>query len=89
MTMLLILKARSYAVKLIVKGEQGSCSDVLWAAAWICGGYCNFLHLDELIQPEIASPRPDMTAVCIQSATKLELNPVAFITQASVPNERR
>jgi AP-3 complex subunit delta-1 len=43
--------ARSYAVKLMVKvlsddtfllhaGEQGSCSEVLWAAAWICGEYC-------------------------------------------------
>ncbi|KAG1719533.1 hypothetical protein EDD22DRAFT_939560 [Suillus occidentalis] len=99
--MLLILKARSYAVKLIVKvlsddtfllhvGEQGSCSKVLWAAAWICGGYCNELSApDKLIQPEIVSLRPDITAMCIQSAMKLELNPVAFITQASVPNERR
>jgi AP-3 complex subunit delta-1 len=79
--------ARSYAVKLMVKvlsddtfllhaGEQGSCSEVLWAAAWICGEYCGELSApDELIpyllQPEIASLRPDITAVCIQSATKL------------------
>lgn len=21
-------------------GEEGSCSEVLWAAAWICGEYC-------------------------------------------------
>ncbi|KAG2365496.1 adaptin N terminal region-domain-containing protein [Suillus spraguei] len=79
--------ARSYAVKLMVKvlsddtfllhaGEPGSCSEVLWAAAWICGEYCGELSApDELIpyllQPEIASLRPDITAVCIQSATKL------------------
>jgi AP-3 complex subunit delta-1 len=111
--------ARSYAVKLIVKvlsddtfllhtGEQGSCSEVLWAAAWICGEYCGcvliihffFYHAeqlysselsapDELIQPEIVSLRPDITAMCMQLATKRELNPVAFIAQASVPNETR
>ncbi|KAG2050585.1 Adaptor protein complex AP-3 delta subunit [Suillus hirtellus] len=79
--------ARSYAVKLMVKvlsddtfllhaGEQGSCSEVLWAAAWICGEFCSELSApDELIpyllQPEIASLRPDIAAVCIQSATKL------------------
>ena len=43
--------ARAFAVKLMVKilsdetlllnaSEQGSCSEVLWAAAWICGEYC-------------------------------------------------
>ena len=43
--------ARAYAVKLMVKvlsdetlllnsGEPGSCSEVLWAAAWICGEFC-------------------------------------------------
>lgn len=43
--------ARTYAVKLMVKvlsdetlmlnaGEPGSCSEVLWAAAWICGEFC-------------------------------------------------
>jgi len=43
--------SRSYAVKLMVKvlsddtfllhaGEPGSCSEVLWAASWICGEYC-------------------------------------------------
>jgi len=44
--------ARRYAVKLmytlladdtLVKNadEEGSCSEVLWAAAWICGEYCS------------------------------------------------
>lgn len=43
--------ARRYAVQLMVKllcddtflmhaGEDDSCSEVLWAAAWICGEYC-------------------------------------------------
>lgn len=42
---------RGYAVKLMYTllsddaiirnaGEAGSCSEVLWAAAWICGEYC-------------------------------------------------
>ncbi|KAG1759519.1 hypothetical protein EDD22DRAFT_849186 [Suillus occidentalis] len=46
--------ARSYAIKLIVMvlsddmfllhtGEQGSCSEVLWAVAWMCGEYCRML----------------------------------------------
>ena len=45
--------ARRYAVKLMVKvlgddtfperyGEDGSCAEVLWAAAWICGEYCRY-----------------------------------------------
>ena len=45
--------ARRYAVKLMVKvlgddtfseqyGEDGSCAEVLWAAAWICGEYCGY-----------------------------------------------
>ena len=43
--------ARRYAVKLMVKllnddtfllnaSGEGSCAEVLWAAAWICGEYC-------------------------------------------------
>lgn len=43
--------ARAYAVKLMVKilsdetlllnaGEPGGCSEILWAAAWICGEFC-------------------------------------------------
>lgn len=45
--------ARRYAVKLMVKvlsddtfseqnEEEGSCPEVLWAAAWICGEYCRY-----------------------------------------------
>jgi AP-3 complex subunit delta len=43
--------ARRCAVKLMVKllsddtflevdGDESSCTEVLWAAAWICGEYC-------------------------------------------------
>jgi AP-3 complex subunit delta len=46
--------ARRYAVKLMYAllsdktmlrnaGEEGSCSEVLWAAAWICGEYCRYI----------------------------------------------
>jgi len=45
--------ARRYAVKLMVKllnddtfllnaSDEGSCAEVLWAAAWICGEYCGW-----------------------------------------------
>lgn len=45
--------ARAYTVKLMAKllcdktlveraKEPGSCSEVLWAAAWICGEYCRY-----------------------------------------------
>lgn len=47
---------RPYAVKLMYTllcddtmlqnaGDEGSCSEVLWAAAWICGEYSRFAHL--------------------------------------------
>jgi hypothetical protein len=66
--------ARSYAVKLMVKvlsddtfllhaGEQDSCSEVLWAAAWICGEYCRciliihfFYHAERLYPSELSAP---------------------------------
>jgi len=45
--------ARRYAVKLMVKllnddtfllnaPDEGSCAEVLWAAAWVCGEYCGW-----------------------------------------------
>ncbi len=50
--------ARRYAVQLMVKllcddtfllnaGEEGSCAEVLWAAAWICGEYCGYVPRDK------------------------------------------
>ncbi|KII93311.1 hypothetical protein PLICRDRAFT_672814 [Plicaturopsis crispa FD-325 SS-3] len=79
--------ARRYAVRLMVKllsddsfafnaGEEGSCSEVLWAAAWICGEYCGELAdpqklLAYILQPSIDSLSPDIIAVYIQAATKI------------------
>ncbi|KIJ66444.1 hypothetical protein HYDPIDRAFT_87029 [Hydnomerulius pinastri MD-312] len=79
--------ARSYAVKLMVKvlsddtfllnaGEPGSCSEVLWAAAWICGEFCQELMAPEellpyLLQPNVALLDPDIIAVYIQAANKI------------------
>ncbi|KAF8913207.1 Adaptor protein complex AP-3 delta subunit [Gymnopilus junonius] len=78
---------RRYAVKLMYTllsddtilrnaTEEGSCSEVLWAAAWICGEYC--LELSEpqklipyLLQAEITNLTPDIIATYIQAATKI------------------
>ncbi|KAH9486426.1 AP-3 complex subunit delta-1 [Psilocybe cubensis] len=78
---------RRYAVKLMYSllsddtitrnaGEPGSCSEVLWAAAWICGEYCLELSEPEkllpyLLQPEIDNLSSDIIAVYIQAATKI------------------
>ncbi|KAI6031280.1 adaptin N terminal region-domain-containing protein [Pisolithus microcarpus] len=78
---------RAYAVKLMVKllsdetllvhaGEPGSCSEVLWAAAWICGEYCSELLAPEellpyLLHSEVANLDPDTVAVYLQAATKV------------------
>ncbi|KAH7886244.1 adaptin N terminal region-domain-containing protein [Phlebopus sp. FC_14] len=79
--------ARGYAVKLMAKlladdsfvlnaGEPGSCSEVLWAAAWICGEYCDELLAPEellpyLLDPNVASLDPDIIVVYIQAANKI------------------
>ncbi|KAF8899233.1 Ap3d1 protein [Infundibulicybe gibba] len=79
--------ARRYAVKLmhtllnedaILRNAQDeeACSEVLWAAAWICGEYCSELAdphklLPYLLQPEITNLSPDIIAVYIQAATKI------------------
>ncbi|KAJ7269381.1 adaptin N terminal region-domain-containing protein [Mycena haematopus] len=78
---------RRYAVKLMYTllcddtmlhnaRDEGSCSEVLWAAAWICGEYCNELSepqklLPYLLQPEIATLLPEIIAVYIQAASKI------------------
>ncbi|KAK0217615.1 adaptin N terminal region-domain-containing protein [Armillaria nabsnona] len=79
--------ARRYAVKLMYTlliddtmlrnaQEEGSCSEVLWAAAWICGEYCSELAepqklLPYLLQPGISHLSPDIIAVYIQAAAKI------------------
>ncbi|KAI6010568.1 adaptin N terminal region-domain-containing protein, partial [Pisolithus microcarpus] len=78
---------RAYAVKLMVKllsdetllvhtGEPRSCSEALWAAAWICGEYCSGLLAPEellsyLLRSEVANLDPDTVAVYLQAATKV------------------
>ncbi|KAG6884488.1 hypothetical protein C0993_010619 [Termitomyces sp. T159_Od127] len=78
---------RRYAVKLMYQlisdvtmlrnaHEEGSCSEVLWAAAWVCGEYCDELNepqklLPYLLQQEISSLAPEIVAVYIQAATKV------------------
>ncbi|KZT08745.1 Ap3d1 protein [Laetiporus sulphureus 93-53] len=79
--------ARRYAVQLMVKAltddsfllnasEEGSCAEILWAAAWICGEHCGELAepqklLNYLLQPGIAALEPETIAVYLQAATKV------------------
>ncbi|KAK2461539.1 hypothetical protein APHAL10511_006002 [Amanita phalloides] len=78
---------RPYAVKLMQAlltddslvlnaNDRGSCSEVLWAAAWISGEYCEELLnpqalIPHLLKPEISNLSPDIVAVYIQSALKV------------------
>ncbi|KAI0076052.1 Adaptor protein complex AP-3 delta subunit [Panus rudis PR-1116 ss-1] len=79
--------ARRLAVSLMVKllcddaflsnaGNPGSCSEVLWAAAFICGEYCGELAepqklLSFLLQPRVLTLNADIISVYLQSATKV------------------
>lgn len=80
--------ARRFAVQLMFKllsdeslmptsqGDEVSCSEVLWAAAWICGEYCIELAepqelLNYLLQPSVAHLPPETTAVFIHAASKI------------------
>ncbi|KAF9486404.1 Adaptor protein complex AP-3 delta subunit [Pholiota conissans] len=79
--------ARRYAVSLMYTllsdnsfinntSEEGSCSEVLWAAAWICGEYSSELQepqklLPYLLQPDITTLAPDIIATYIQAAVKI------------------
>ncbi|KAJ3713758.1 adaptin N terminal region-domain-containing protein [Lentinula guzmanii] len=56
--------------------DEGSCSEVLWAAAFICGEYCSELAdpqklLPLILQPEISNLSHDIIAVYIQAAMKI------------------
>ncbi|KAF7303117.1 AP-3 complex subunit delta [Mycena kentingensis (nom. inval.)] len=78
---------RRYAVKLMYTllcddtilhnaRDEGSCSEVLWAAAWICGEYCSELAepqklLPYLLQPQVATLHPEIIAVYIQATSKI------------------
>ncbi|THV06465.1 Ap3d1 protein [Dendrothele bispora CBS 962.96] len=79
--------ARRYAVKLMYTllsddamlrnaHEEGSCSEVLWAAAYICGEYGSELAdpqklLPLVLQPEISNLSPEIIAVYLHAATKI------------------
>ncbi|OCH95738.1 Adaptor protein complex AP-3 delta subunit, partial [Obba rivulosa] len=79
--------ARRFAVQLMIKvlsddifllnaSDEGSCAEILWAAAWICGEFCGELAepyklLTYLLQPHIALLSPDIAAVYLQSAMKV------------------
>ncbi|KAJ7610855.1 adaptin N terminal region-domain-containing protein [Roridomyces roridus] len=78
---------RRYAVKLMYTllcddtilhnaREEGSCSEVLWAAAWICGEYCSELSepqklLPYLLQPQVTTLHPEIVAVYIHATSKI------------------
>ncbi|KAI0783126.1 Adaptor protein complex AP-3 delta subunit [Abortiporus biennis] len=78
---------RRFAVSLMVKilcddtfllhaGDEGSCAEVLWAAAWICGEYCSELAepqklLTYLLQARVLSLAPETIAVYLQAAMKV------------------
>ncbi|KAH0591305.1 AP-3 complex subunit delta-1 [Termitomyces sp. J132] len=78
---------RRYAVRLMYQlisdetmlrnaHEEGSCSEVLWAAAWVCGEYCEELAephklLSYLLHPGVSSLSPEIVVVYIQAATKI------------------
>lgn len=94
--------ARRYAVKLMVKvlsddtfleegGEEGSCTEVLWAAAWICGEYCRYeqvfnspyryIHL--VCGSELAEPQKLLTYLLQTSITNLKPDVIAVYIHAA------
>ncbi|KAF8807917.1 Ap3d1 protein [Phlegmacium glaucopus] len=79
--------SRPYAIKLMYTlisddamlrnaSVEGTCSEILWAAAWICGEYCQELAepqklLPYLLRPEVNNLPPDIIAMYIQALTKI------------------
>lgn len=56
--------------------DPKSCSEVLFAAAWICGEYCQELQEPQkvipfLLQQEVSNLSPDVIAVYIQATIKI------------------
>ncbi|KAF4604673.1 AP-3 complex subunit delta [Pleurotus pulmonarius] len=82
-----VKSARRYAVKLMYSllsddsmllnaQDEGSCSEVLWAAAWICGEYCSELAepqklIPYFLRPEMSNLTPDIIAVYLHAAVKV------------------
>ncbi|KAF8627249.1 hypothetical protein AX15_004456 [Amanita polypyramis BW_CC] len=79
--------ARLYAVKLmrallvddsllLTANDEGCCSEVLWAAAWICGEYCEELQdpqnlASRLLKLDVSNLPLDIIAMYIQSTMKI------------------
>ncbi|KZT27607.1 Adaptor protein complex AP-3 delta subunit [Neolentinus lepideus HHB14362 ss-1] len=79
--------ARRYAVQLMAKvladktlllnaRDENSCSDALWAAAWIAGEYCSEMPnpsqlLEYLLQPETLALSSDTITIYLHSAAKV------------------
>ncbi|KDR85547.1 hypothetical protein GALMADRAFT_53684 [Galerina marginata CBS 339.88] len=92
--------ARRYSVQLmytlltddtIIKNaaEEGSCSEVLWAAAWICGEYCLQVHLLLIMQSshdcyrELSEPQKLLPYLLQPEINNLAPDIVAMYIQAS------
>ncbi|TRM61606.1 adaptin N terminal region-domain-containing protein [Schizophyllum amplum] len=63
-------------VRAVRRYAEGSCPEVLWAAAWICGEYCSEMTdpqklIPYLLQPEIVILPADIMALYIQTALKI------------------
>ncbi|TFY81023.1 hypothetical protein EWM64_g2988 [Hericium alpestre] len=72
----LMVRLLSDETFLLGSKEDGSCVDVLWAAAWICGEYCGELAephkiLPYLLQPSISTLPPETIEMYLQAATKV------------------
>ncbi|PPQ99510.1 hypothetical protein CVT24_005300 [Panaeolus cyanescens] len=79
--------ARPYAIKVMYSlitdpslvqnaSEEGSCPEILWAAAWICGEYCEELVdpqklIPYLMDEETSKLSPDILAMYIQATMKI------------------
>ncbi|TFY71813.1 hypothetical protein EVG20_g1192 [Dentipellis fragilis] len=72
----LMVKLISDESFLINSKNEGSCAEVLWAAAWICGENCGELAephkiLPFLLQPSISILGPETIGMYLQAATKV------------------
>ncbi|KAF7784263.1 hypothetical protein Agabi119p4_428 [Agaricus bisporus var. burnettii] len=78
--------ARRYAAQLmysvltddsmLLNPEECSCPEILWAAGWIIGEYCEELAepesvLPHLLRPEVARLPPETVAIYVQAAIKV------------------
>ncbi|THH19000.1 hypothetical protein EW146_g2089 [Bondarzewia mesenterica] len=72
----LMIRLLSDETFLLNAKEEGSCAEVLWAAAWICGEHCGELAephklLPYLLHPNISILAPEIIETYLQAATKV------------------